>query len=192
VAKHLTQAQRRERSRRKLIDAAIEVLARHGFHGATVDVIAKRAGYSTGALYANFAGKDELFLAVFDRHVAWFDEQVAKTFAAADTTAAAEDWHALVAGSPQQFLIFIEFWAYAVRRPKVRREFAKRLAEMRATVAQAIRMRAEQRGTEPPVDPALGALVALAGGRGLALETVVHSEAVDEKPLLELLSALIA
>ena len=181
----------REEVRVRLLAAASSVFARKGFGAASVEDVARAAGMTKGAIYSNFAGKDELFLAVFDRHVDWFNEQVAKAFAASDAVAAAEDWHALAARSPQQFLIFIEFWAYAVRRPKVRREFAKRLAEMRATVAEAIRVRAEQRGTEPPVDPTLGALVALAGGRGLALETLVDSDAVDEKPLLELLAALV-
>ena len=39
---------------------------RQGFHGASLDEIAEAAGYTTGAVYSNFKGKDDLFLAVLD------------------------------------------------------------------------------------------------------------------------------
>jgi AcrR family transcriptional regulator len=35
-------------------------------HGASLDEIAEEAGYTTGAVYSNFKGKDDLFLAVLD------------------------------------------------------------------------------------------------------------------------------
>lgn len=39
---------------------------RRGFHAASLDEIAEVAGYTKGAVYSNFAGKDALFLAVLD------------------------------------------------------------------------------------------------------------------------------
>src|SRR2546425_811623 len=62
---------RRTETRRRLVDAAIDAVAKKGFHGATVDDIAERAGFSVGAIYSNFGSKDDLFLAVLDKHVAW-------------------------------------------------------------------------------------------------------------------------
>ena len=41
---------------------------RRGFHGASLDEIADEAGYTKGAVYSNFAGKDDLFLALLDAH----------------------------------------------------------------------------------------------------------------------------
>ena len=41
-------------------------MASDGFHSASVDQIADRAGLSIGALYSNFAGKDDLLFAVFE------------------------------------------------------------------------------------------------------------------------------
>ena len=41
---------------------------RRGFHAATLDEIAEEAGYTKGAVYSNFAGKDDLFLALLAEH----------------------------------------------------------------------------------------------------------------------------
>ena len=59
-----------------MIDAAVKVVAKRGFDGAPVDEIARTAGFSIGALYGNFAGKDDLFLAVYDAHVRWFEQEL--------------------------------------------------------------------------------------------------------------------
>ena len=62
----LTRSQRQEQTRAQLLDAALRVFLRRGFHGASLDEIAEEAGYTTGAVYSNFKGKDDLFLAVLD------------------------------------------------------------------------------------------------------------------------------
>ena len=60
--------ERKEETRGELIDAAAKVFARRGFHGASLDQIAAEAGYSTGAIYWHFSGKDDLFLAVYENY----------------------------------------------------------------------------------------------------------------------------
>ena len=62
----LTRAERKEQTRADLVAAARRVFGRQGFHAATLDDIADEAGDSKGAVYSNFEGKDELFLAVLD------------------------------------------------------------------------------------------------------------------------------
>lgn len=54
--------------RAKLISAAAEVFAEKGYDGAGVAEIARRAGYTTGAIYGRFTGKAELLLAAIDAH----------------------------------------------------------------------------------------------------------------------------
>src|SRR4051795_1681918 len=44
----------------RLLDAAAEVFAERGFEGAGVAEIARRAGFTTGAIYSRFAGKADL------------------------------------------------------------------------------------------------------------------------------------
>lgn len=52
--------------RAKLIAAAAEVFAEKGYDGAGVAEIARRAGYTTGAIYGRFTGKAELLLAAIE------------------------------------------------------------------------------------------------------------------------------
>jgi len=63
----LTRRQSQERTRRRLLDVAVEVFMEKGFARASVEEIAERAGYSKGAVYSNFASKEDLALAVLDR-----------------------------------------------------------------------------------------------------------------------------
>lgn len=58
---------RRERTRQRLLDAALEVFAEQGVHAAPIEVIAERAGFSRGAFYSNFESKFELFFALAQR-----------------------------------------------------------------------------------------------------------------------------
>src|ERR1044071_1206520 len=50
----------------KLIAAAAEVFAEKGYDRAGVAEIARRAGYTTGAIYGRFTGKAELLLAAIE------------------------------------------------------------------------------------------------------------------------------
>jgi AcrR family transcriptional regulator len=168
---------RREQTRRKLVRAAADVVARHGFHQASVDEIASRAGYSIGALYSNFDTKDDLLFAVFDEHVVWFEDRLAAVAAAEDTGLAMTEWMAYLGRQPQQFLVFIEFWAYAVRKKRERMRLAQRLAQMRSRVA------------EVTGDERL-ALVALATARGLAIEKLADGDAVPNDVVAEFSAAL--
>jgi AcrR family transcriptional regulator len=62
--KRLAWGERREHTRGRLVAATREVIAEKGFHRASLDEIAARAGLTKGAIYDNFASKDELFLAI--------------------------------------------------------------------------------------------------------------------------------
>lgn len=65
-----TQAERRATSRSALLEAAARGLSRYGYSNLVLERVASEAGYSRGALYHQFAGKEELALAV----VAWVEE----------------------------------------------------------------------------------------------------------------------
>jgi len=56
-----------ERTRLRLMESAIEVLAERGYHAARVDDIATRAEVSHGTFYLYFANKDALVLALAER-----------------------------------------------------------------------------------------------------------------------------
>lgn len=50
----------RQKSRKKILDAALEVFAKQGYHLATVDAIAKTAGISKGLMYNYFKSKEQV------------------------------------------------------------------------------------------------------------------------------------
>ncbi|HEX8488136.1 MAG TPA: helix-turn-helix domain-containing protein [Propionibacteriaceae bacterium] len=58
---------RRAQTRARLMDAAVTVFAERGIIGASVEEICERAGFTRGAFYSNFSGKDELVVALL-RH----------------------------------------------------------------------------------------------------------------------------
>jgi AcrR family transcriptional regulator len=63
----MTRAERKELTRELLFDAAIEVFARKGYHGASLDDVAEVAGFTKGAVYSNFTRKSDLFRALLER-----------------------------------------------------------------------------------------------------------------------------
>jgi AcrR family transcriptional regulator len=63
----MSRAQRKEMTRELLLDAAIEVFAEKGYHGASLDDVADAAGFTKGAVYSNFTRKADLFRALLER-----------------------------------------------------------------------------------------------------------------------------
>ena len=65
-----TQAERRARSRSALLESAARGLSRQGYANLQLEQVARDAGYTRGALYHQFADKEDLALAV----LRWADE----------------------------------------------------------------------------------------------------------------------
>src|SRR6201996_3163022 len=60
----LSRKEAKARTRERLLDSAVKVFALKGYAGASVDDIAEAAGFTIGALYSNFSGKEDLFIAL--------------------------------------------------------------------------------------------------------------------------------
>lgn len=61
--------QRAERAER-ILDAAADLLAKHGYRRVTIDDVAAGAGIGKGTVYLHWKTREQLFGAVFDREVA--------------------------------------------------------------------------------------------------------------------------
>jgi TetR/AcrR family transcriptional regulator len=76
MAEHSLREQRREHrralSQNQILDAAERVFARNGFHEASLREIAELADFSVGAVYSFFAGKEDIYRAIFLRRAAEF------------------------------------------------------------------------------------------------------------------------
>jgi AcrR family transcriptional regulator len=60
----LTRVEQQRQTHERLLEAGQSVLVRRGFLAATVDEIAAEAGYTRGAVYKHFGGKEGLWLAI--------------------------------------------------------------------------------------------------------------------------------
>jgi AcrR family transcriptional regulator len=65
-ARPRTQAERRARTRAALLEAGARGFSRYGYGNLVLEKVAGDAGYTRGALYHLFAGKEELAVAVVD------------------------------------------------------------------------------------------------------------------------------
>jgi AcrR family transcriptional regulator len=65
-----TQAERSARSRSALLESAARGFSRHGYANLVLEEVSRDAGYTRGALYHQFKGKEALALAVLE----WVDE----------------------------------------------------------------------------------------------------------------------
>ncbi|AEU35250.1 regulatory protein TetR [Granulicella mallensis MP5ACTX8] len=68
--KRLTREESQAQTRAALIAVGRKHFLRYGLGGAVAEKIAEDAGYSRGALYSNFGGKEELFVAVIQEEQA--------------------------------------------------------------------------------------------------------------------------
>ena len=124
--RRLTPDMRREQTRTYLLEAASAVFAAKGFHPATLDEIAEAAGFTKGAIYSNFGGKEELFLALVERRRA---AMLAEFFPAASPVAHPDTTERLDAISKvyrrltpteAEYALWAEFELYALRNPALR------------------------------------------------------------------------
>ena len=115
----LTRAQAKARTREHLLDAAARTFARKGYAAASVEEIAASAGYSIGALYSNFASKEQLFLELMAARGERRVTAVAEVLGTGDPVDALAALLERAAGrDPDLMALRAEFWLYAVRNPE--------------------------------------------------------------------------
>jgi AcrR family transcriptional regulator len=132
----LTRREAQALTRRRLLDAAADVFAELGFRAASLTDVADRAGYTIGAVYSNFAGKDELFHALMRERLRFVENAFASALgnpgndpggkpvstdeliaAELDQMVSMED-----ATPPNWWRLLAEFRSYAAAVPEARAE----------------------------------------------------------------------
>src|SRR5271165_6129385 len=197
TATRMTREQSRAQTRERLLTAARRVFARSGFHGASVEEIASEAGFSTGALYSNFDGKEDLFLVLMERaideHAREISDAVrAQASMAERATGGARQWMTLIEREPELLLLFMEFWAYGVRDAEVRAKVAARFAQMRDVLTRLIAdgVREFDLELDLPAEQLAVAIDALADG--IARQKLADPGAVPDELMGRILSLLFA
>jgi AcrR family transcriptional regulator len=174
----------REQVRQRLLVAASGVFARRGYAEATLEQVAEEAGFSKGAVYSNFAGKEELFYALLRERVGERVERIHREVASAETlqeagAAAGRAGGEAVGEGADWHLLFLEFVTRAARHPELREELGRRRVESRGLIAERARERLEALGVESPLPPDQIANIMLALSNGLAIEQLIQPNGVD-------------
>lgn len=158
AAEKWTPERRRQLTRDTLIDAAAAVFARRGFNGASLDEIAENAGFTRGAIYKNFADKEDLFLAVNER----FNERALNVYAellgddheqldSIHAGEVADKWREMQTGDFDFFVLGLEFNLYLLRNPEVRDRVLVRRHEGLRRVAKFMEQQAAIAGLTLPI-----------------------------------------
>lgn len=189
----LTRAERREQVRTDLLAAAQEVFPRRGFHQATLEEIAAEAGWSKGAVFSNFAGKDDLFLAVLaERNRTRIAAQTAAArrdgTLAAGLVAAGREWADTTQRDPRWTSLLVEFWTHAARDDDLRARASalhEELLDVYADLIEDLAARDDIELLAPAKDIARSAASL---GRGLTLERLLDPDAVSPEQFEQLFS----
>ena len=185
MAVRLSRAERREQTREELLTAAEACFVADGFHATSVDEVAERAGYTKGAVYSNFASKEDLFFGVYQRRV---ERTLTEVVPALRRAGAERALDRLATATIQRrdrddgwLAVFIEFWAHVLRHPELRDRFAAIHARILEPLVEAVRQLAEERRRALPTD-VTALQVALAWNAmeiGLGLERMTQPQTVD-------------
>ena len=192
----MTREESRQVTRRRLLDAAAKVFAKRGYRRASVEEISSEAGYTIGALYSNFAGKEEVLLALLEQQVARIAERIVTAARAADDPvdklrAAAREWMTFLDDEPELYALMIEFWTIWVRDDDLRPRHAARFAAVRGFIGRLIQEKADEMGIPMRLAPdQIGAAV-MALADGLALQHLADPKAIPPDLFPALLPLLI-
>lgn len=189
----LTREQSMARTRALVLAAAREVFAERGIAAAALEEIADRAGYSRGAVYANFSTKEDLAMAVLDD---WLDEQIVSGETIYDTgsTRTVIDKLATYEGNRfadrQKFMLLSEFRLHASRNPHWRERLADLERRTLEWYASAITVMAQRAGTELPAPAGQLALMVLGMENGIATLAHLMDGEVEQHAFVDALGLL--
>ena len=166
----LTQEERRARTRERLLESAAREVARRGT-SASVRDISEAAGYSQGALYANFNSKELLFLELLRQHMERnVRELEALSVRSKDRSdgllIALDSWLEAMNSDRDWSALSVELQMHAARDKAFAVHYDRLFAEHREAIGRLTERLFAESGREPPAPPLeiAGALIALAHG----------------------------
>ena len=177
----MSRAESKAATRSELLDAARRVFVERGYHGASLDLVAREAGYTKGAVYSAFGGKAQMFLAVWEREVERRWSRIEREAAEADPAdipaATGVNWLERLRVERDWTLALLEFRLHAAREPALNEVYAAGHARVVARLAAVLeRARvAPERSREAAIE-----IVALSNGWALEHLVLPH-EATEER-----------
>lgn len=169
---------RRQATRDRVLEAASEVFAERGFHGATVEDICERAGFTRGAFYSNFSSKDDLVVELSRRHSEALVDRIRRAskreHASADEVLR-DVFAALADDSRERWLVLTtEFPLHAIRDPDARRTWAAQQRRVRDELVSVVDEAVSRQGLTLPIPTDLFVRAAIALAQGSMTQRLVE------------------
>lgn len=188
-----SQEERKADTRARLLHAAADQFALHGFHGVSAEAVADAANRTTGSIYSHFGGKEGLLFSLVD------ERQDAAAQAIINNVSDAADLDALVRAIWQQvtdspnnqwLLLEMELWLHGARDTTIGESLASRYAQIRVELDQAV---ASWASTSERIDTrptAHGAMI-LSLLLGAALQHHLDDQSISEHDVIRAVHHLI-
>ena len=125
----------------QMLDAAVRVFSKRGFHAASMDEIAEQAGISKPMVYAYLGAKEDLFIACLRREALRLIEAVTAAVGAGGPASNSRPDEQLWRGL-RAFFGFVgahrDGWTVLYRQARGQEPFAGEVAQVRARMAEAV------------------------------------------------------
>jgi AcrR family transcriptional regulator len=180
-----TRAQRQAQTRAELVDAAERLFTAQGFHATSLEAVADEAGYTRGAVYSNFASKEDVFFAVYERRVEAFLPDLERALAEAGDvgeallSVTAEHRARRERAQDGWLAVFLEFWTHVLRHREHRARFAAIHMRYLEPVAAALERWVTEHDVELPLDARRLTVAVTVMGTGLGLERLTQPGVID-------------
>jgi AcrR family transcriptional regulator len=170
-AARLTRAQQQAVTRERLLAAAEQVIARHGYGGASIDLISAEAGYSKGAVYSNFQSKEAIFLELLRQYMERDMAELDRVSRAPDRPSEAlAAWLETKHTDSDCPLLVAELQLHARRSPEFAGQYYALQAEQTRTMADILERYFKAASVPLPMDAVDLASVLIAVAHGVALQ----------------------
>lgn len=175
--------QRAEETRARILEAAAECFAQHGYEAASVADICERAGVSKGAFYHHFPSKQDLFMALLNDWLEALDASLRRVQAeAANVPDALRNMAGMVgfvlSSASERLPMFLEFWTQAARDPDVWAATIAPYRRYREFFAELVRAGVAE-GSLQPVDAEAAAEVIVSLAVGTILQGLLDPQGAD-------------
>jgi AcrR family transcriptional regulator len=158
----------KEDAKRRIIEAAMDVIAERGCDQMTIDDVAKKIGVTKGAVYWYFKSKEELVAAVLNKFQSDIERTSFGTFYNKPLeNAFMEVFDRFALTDDRQRAIFFEMFALAARNSNVRHATREYYAGLVATFEEAIKREKKKNFIQTQADPHTLALLLVALYSGL-------------------------
>ena len=176
--RRLTRQESQARTRSLLLEVATAEFLTHGYHGTSLERVAEAAGFSKGAVYGNFAGKEELCLAVLETYFFAQLQRFVTDFAAGGETiderlAVLERWLEVLLADEQWQLLALEFAVATRHNSKIQQQLAQRERMVRSAVTALLTQQIHQLGVTPVLPPEELGVVLVAVVGGIAVQRLI-------------------